>query len=151
MNDARNGCEVNEAVQLTPTLSSKSFDHFIRRSKSQGNHKQECRNAKSYKRALDDIARHAFQVEAAVKPDVGHQMKKAIEEGEKAEHPAKLDQGVHTGDLSHRCDGEGAQKEDERQHPGRARHEFKWIRTHIVVIPVPEQKSQRNEGVNEQN
>ena len=78
-------------------------------------------------------------------------MKEAIEEGEEPEHPAKLDQRVRPGDLSRRCDSEGYQQEDERQHPGRARHEFKWIRTHIVVIPVPEQKSQRNEGVNEQN
>ena len=78
-------------------------------------------------------------------------MKEAIEEGVKAQHPAKLDQRVHTGDLSRRRDGEGYQQEDERQHPGRARHEFKWIRTDILVIPVPEQKRQRNEGVNEQD
>ena len=76
-------------------------------------------------------------------------MKESVEEGAKAKHPAKLDQRVHAGDLSRGRDGEGYQQEDERQHPGRACHEFKWIRTHILVIPVPKQKCQRNEGVNE--
>ena len=78
-------------------------------------------------------------------------MKEAIEEGEKPDHPTKLDQRVHAGDFSRRCDGEGYQQEDERQHPGRPGHEFKWVRTYILVVPVPEQKRQRNEGVNKQN
>ena len=78
-------------------------------------------------------------------------MKEAIEEGVKPEHPAKLDQRVHAGDLSRRRDGEGYQQEDKRQHPGRARHEFKWIRPHILVIPVPEQKRQRHQRIDKQN
>src|SRR5205085_7178468 len=76
-------------------------------------------------------------------------MQRAVEERVESEHSAEAYEPLHARPLPERRDGEREHEEDERQSSRRSRHEVERVRADLTAPPVPTQKRQRHEGVDE--
>ena len=82
---------------------------------------------------------------------IGHQVKEAVKEREKPQHPAKPRQPVESSNSAQRSDGQRDKQKDQGEHARRAGDEFQRIRPHLLSIDVPQQQRQRHQAINEQD
>ena len=85
---AGNAGNIDELVQLVPPFSAQTLDHRAGGGHSEGRHQEKRQHPESYEWPGDNVAGHALEIEEAIKPEIGCEVKKShLGEYTKAKHP----------------------------------------------------------------
>jgi hypothetical protein len=146
VDDSGDGAEVDQAVQGLPAFAAHFSDGPLGRGQGQWDHQCETGHTGGDEPALDHVGQHVVDVETLVGPHPGHQVKRAVEKGEQAEHAAQSDQPILARQLAQRRDREGDQQENQGAVAGAVGDGFNGISTEVLMESVPDQQGQRDEA-----
>src|SRR5215204_1429121 len=95
------GCgNVDESMKKSPAFSTKPLNHVVSRGNCQRNHEKERNHSYQNEWSLSYVFTDANEIEQPVEPNVGEQMKCAVEERKKSEHTTKLHERIRAESFS---------------------------------------------------
>src|SRR5919204_2509275 len=146
MHAACNTADIDELMQLTPTLPAQAPDPPSGGGDRQGNEKHECREAGSNEWSFRNILQHAAQVERLVQPNVSSEMKTGVKECEQAQHPAEANQPKLPRDLAQRRNRKSHHQEIQGPVACFVGDDFNRIGSEVLMEAAPDQAHERKQA-----
>src|SRR5215213_6929453 len=141
--------EICKTVKLLPVLTSDAFDHCVGRGGGEGNHHNKRRHSDRYEWSLYHITYSSGKIPATVEYEICDQVEAAVEECEKAEHPAEFDELIPCQQLSQRRYGESDQHEQQSQNSGSVKKKLDRVCSERTINRVPREQCERYDPVHE--
>ncbi len=91
------GAYVNEPMEHLPSLAAQASNPARGGGDCQRQHHYPGGHSGGDEPALGDVGQHFMDIEKLVEPDVRHQVERAVEECEEAEHAAQIDEPILAG------------------------------------------------------
>lgn len=89
-------------MQPGPSFATQFLNHSVRGSYCERNHQYEGCHANGYEWSLSDVADRASEIEEAIEPDIGGEVKYSVEKRNQPQHATKLNKRIYSGDLPER-------------------------------------------------
>ena len=151
MHHAEYGRQINQSVQSSPRLPTKSFHHAVGGSYSQWHHQQKRCHSNENETASAHVGYYAGDVQFPVEPQVRNQVQRAVEERKQSYHSPGFHQRINAEQLSQSRNCQRQEQKDQRQHASRVSRKLKWIGTNFVKVQIPEKQGEWNQRIYKDN
>ena len=142
----RKGRKINQPVQPLPILAAHFPDGPSRGSEGQRQHQEPREHSCGDEFALGDIGEHGVHIEIREKPDVGGEVRGAVEKCEQAHHAAEANQPIQLhAPFAHRTDRKRDEQKTDRPIAGGMRECCDRVRPEIIREAAIHQQRKRDQ------
>lgn len=151
MDDAADGCNVNQAMQGIPSFSAHPFRYPVRGRKCEGNHEHEAGKPDGDKGTLRDVRKNLVPLEKLVEVNVRHEMKRAVEECKQSQHPPEFSGRRPASDPPHGRHAQCNDNESQRPGAGCVCNVVERVRAKVIGEKIVREKGNRKKAEEKNN